>query len=147
MNSLWQEDARRELTSRLDKLSPNAAAQWGRMNAPQMLAHLNDAFRMATGELSVKPRNLPIRYWPLKQLAIYWLPFPKGAPTAPELIARQSTDWDTEKNNLRKLISGFTTPDRANLISEHPAFGSMTPKDWGVLGYRHIDHHFRQFGA
>lgn len=147
MNSLWQENTRRELTSRLDKLSPNAAAQWGRMNAPQMLAHLNDAFRMASGELPVKPRNLPVRYWPLKQLVIYWLPFPKSAPTAPELIARQSTDWDTEKTNLRNLISGFTTPEKANLIPAHPAFGSMTPKDWGVLGYRHIDHHFKQFGA
>lgn len=30
---------------------------------------------------------------------------------------------------------------------EHPAFGKMTSKAWGVPGYRHLDHHFKQFGV
>jgi hypothetical protein len=30
---------------------------------------------------------------------------------------------------------------------EHPAFGRMSRRVWGVLGYRHLDHHFRQFGV
>jgi hypothetical protein len=36
---------------------------------------------MALGELTVKPKHLPIRYPPLKQLIIYVVPFPKSAPT------------------------------------------------------------------
>jgi hypothetical protein len=147
MKTLWQEDVRRELTARLEKLSPAAPAEWGKMNASQMLAHLNNSFLMATGELPVKSKKLPIRFTPLKQLIIYVLPFPKGAPTARELISRDPGNWDIERENLRNRINGFTTADRIDLAAEHPAFGRMTPKTWGVLGYRHIDHHFRQFGA
>ncbi|MGH9801334.1 MAG: DUF1569 domain-containing protein, partial [Blastocatellia bacterium] len=30
---------------------------------------------------------------------------------------------------------------------EHPAFGKLSTKDWGALTYKHMDHHFRQFGV
>ena len=58
------------------------------MNASGMMAHLNDSYRMVLGDLKEKPKNVPLRYPGIKQLVIYALPFPKGAPTAPELIAR-----------------------------------------------------------
>jgi hypothetical protein len=29
----------------------------------------------------------------------------------------------------------------------HPVFGVMSRNDWGRWGYRHTDHHLRQFGA
>ncbi|MEK7381556.1 MAG: DUF1569 domain-containing protein [Gemmatimonadota bacterium] len=32
-------------------------------------------------------------------------------------------------------------------MAPHPAFGSMTKSSWGILAYKHIDHHLRQFGA
>ena len=67
-----------------------------------MLAHLNDSYRMCTGELKVKSKNLPLRYTPIKQLVIYVAPFPKGAPTAPELIARcDGAVLDDEKTGVR----------------------------------------------
>ena len=37
--------------------------------------------------------------------------------------------------------------DSATRWPEHPFFGPLTRKDWGVLGYRHSDHHLRQFDA
>jgi len=30
---------------------------------------------------------------------------------------------------------------------EHPAFGALSRRAWGVLIYRHMDHHLRQFDA
>ena len=70
-----------------------------------MLAHLNDAMRMATGELPVAPKNLPLRYFPLKQLVVYVLPFPKSAPTAPELLARcTGAQFEQEKAEFRKIV-------------------------------------------
>ena len=30
---------------------------------------------------------------------------------------------------------------------DHPAFGALSRRAWGVLIYRHMDHHLRQFGA
>ncbi len=35
----------------------------------------------------------------------------------------------------------------ARLTPEHPAFGTMTARRWGAIGYRHTDHHLRQFGV
>jgi hypothetical protein len=102
---------------------------------------------MALGELTVEKRHLPVRYTPLKQLIVYWLPFPKNVPTAPTLVARSPTDWKEERITCRALIQRFEKESQSRTWPEHPAFGSLTSKQWGVLGYRHIDHHLRQFGV
>ena len=147
MKSLWQESARRELKERLGHLQATAQPRWGKFNAPQMLIHVVDALRMANGEVKTASKNLPIRYTPLKQLVVYWLPFPKGAPTAPELLNQEPGDWAEGIAKLRTQIDSFSSRDPKAPWPIHPAFGKMTPKAWGVLGYRHIDHHFKQFGV
>jgi len=146
--SLWEGDARRDLLDRLARLTADSRPQWGRMNAPQMLTHVNDQFRMALGDLPTVPARLPIRYPPLNHLVAYVLPWPKSSPTAPELLARidQST-WPVEVATFATLLDRFATrpPDAAWPL--HPAFGRLSGAGWGKLGYRHTDHHFRQFGA
>jgi hypothetical protein len=77
---------------------------------------------------------------------IFVLPWPKGAPTAPELLARAPTAWTGEVVTLSALIERFATRGATGEWPQHPAFGSMTGHAWGVLVYRHCDHHFRQFG-
>jgi hypothetical protein len=144
--SLWNAQARHELLDRMERLAPEAKPLWGRMNAPQMLAHLANWMRMAEGELKTAPMNLPLRYPPIKQLVIYWLPWPKGVPTAPELIGRDPSDWTNEQAGLRRYIHSFEKRNPKTVWPVHPAFGKMTTRAWGVLCYRHIDHHFRQFG-
>jgi len=37
-------------------------------------------------------------------------------------------------------------PSYAGPFAPHPAFGPMTRREWMTWGYRHADHHFRQFG-
>jgi hypothetical protein len=148
MKTLWDVSARGELRERIGRLSPNAARLWGKMSAPQMVAHLVDSMRMANGEIQVPSKKLPLRFTPIKQLVIYVAPFPKSAPTAPQLISRPPADWPSECNTLCQLIERYAErgPSARNL-PEHPAFGKLTARAWGVLTYRHIDHHLRQFGA
>jgi hypothetical protein len=138
--------ARKELLDRLERLGPEATPLWGRMSAPQMLAHLADWMLMARGGLKVAPKNRPLRYAPLKQLVIYWLPFPKGVPTAPELISRKPLTWDVEHAAVRRHVQWFENLNQKTMWPEHPVFGKMTSKAWCVLAYRHMDHHLRQFG-
>ena len=138
--------ARQELLARLERLRPDAKALWGRMTAPQMLAHVADWMLMAKGELKAAPKNVPLRYPVIKQLVIYWLPFPKGVPTAPELLSRKPATWAIEHAALRKHLESYGTMDPRGSV-DHPAFGKMTTKMWDVLAYRHTDHHFRQFGV
>jgi hypothetical protein len=147
MKTLWDAPARQELRDRITRLTPATARRWGRMSAPQMVAHLVESMRMAIGEIAVPSKNLPIRFTPIKQLIIYCLPFPKGAPTAPLLVSRAPGDWPSECTTLLTLVDRFAERDRAGRWPDHPAFGKLTGRDWGVLAYRHIDHHLRQFGV
>jgi hypothetical protein len=148
MPTFWDVARRDDLCRRVERLTAGATARWGSFTVAEMVAHLNDALRMATGDLPVAPRNLPIRYFPLKQLIIYALPFPKGAPTAPELLARgREADLKAEQMQFRGLAERAAAKPSDATWPEHPAFGRLTHKAWGVLVYRHTDHHLKQFGV
>jgi hypothetical protein len=147
MKSIWQDESRKELSVRVGSLTWDRSAAWGTFTAPKMVCHLADSLRMAMGDLPVKSKYLPIRYSPLKQLIIYVLPFPRGASTAPELLTRQPSEWAQDIADLRTLLDragGMSTTDQ---WPEHPLFGRLSRRAWGVLIYRHMDHHLRQFGA
>jgi hypothetical protein len=102
---------------------------------------------MASGDLVIPSKNLPLRYTPIKQLIIYWVPFPKNAPTAQELIERAPTEWNADTRELQSRLDDYVRRGASAATAEHPAFGKMSPKLWGVLVYRHTDHHLRQFGV
>jgi hypothetical protein len=145
--SMWDPAVRSAFAHRVDKLSADTKAGWGKMNASGMLAHLNDSYRMCTGELAVKPKNLPLRFTPIKQLIIYVLPFPKGAPTAPELVARcNGASLDAEKAALLAMFSRLGAVKTGDALQPHPAFGPLTHAQDGALMAKHTEHHFRQFG-
>jgi hypothetical protein len=148
MATMWDPATRQHFQDRVDRLTPSVTPRWGKMNPAGMLAHLNDSYRMATGELAVKDKWFPFRYPPLRQLVIYALPFPKSAPTAPELIARCGTaEFDQERTTFHAWMErlGHITSD--SQLVPHPAFGNVSYKAYGVLMARHADHHLRQFGV
>lgn len=145
MKTLWNEAHRAEVLQRIEAVTPQRAPNWGRMDAARMVAHVGDWFRMALGELPIAERWLPIRYFPLKQLVIFVLPFPKNMPTAPEL-QRQTLSLDEELASLRSSVERFAARDVNETWNVHPAFGPLSGSTWGALGYKHTDHHLRQFG-
>jgi hypothetical protein len=147
MKSMWNDDGQREIRDRVRRLAPDRKGQWGKMSAPQMVCHLAENLKMALGELPVAPKATPVRYPPLKQFIIYVAPFPKNVPTAPELLARTPGDWTSEVNALLGLVDRVVARGPSANFAEHPAFGRLSPRAWGVLMYRHMDHHLRQFGA
>ena len=103
---------------------------------------------MALGELPVRPKNKrAFQTFPLKHLALYVIPFPKGAPTAPELLAGQPGDFEADRARLRALLEQFGTGPEEGPGPAHPLFGPLSRKEWGVLVYKHTDHHLRQFSA
>jgi len=113
-----------------------------------MVVHLTDALRMASGELPTAPKNMPLlRYPPVKQLILYCLPFPKGAPTAPELLARKPGEWTAEIGQLRDQLDQFVRRGPSAAMKVHPLFGRLSGRAWGTLVYRHMDHHLKQFGV
>ena len=148
MPSIWEEEARHELLSRLDQLTADAPARWGKFHCPAMMAHVNDALRIPLGEVTPASRKVPIRFFPLKQLIIYYIPFPKGVPTAPALLARcDGAVFQDEVEAFRQILDRLARRSHETAWPRHPAFGTMSRRAWGVLGYRHVDHHSSQFGV
>lgn len=141
-----------ELRARLRALREESPALWGRMNAHQAVCHLADAFRMALGE-----RPLPLRTNFLFRTVIRWvaltapLPFPKRAPTAPELDQARGGGsppgaFRDDVEALERLLERFVGSGGVGL-HPHLAFGDLSPGEWGRWAWRHTDHHLRQFGV
>ena len=156
MRSLLTREWRESIRERAAGLRPETGARWGRFTAPQMLAHAIQSLRMMTGELAVPVERVPwvVRHAPLRQLLIYVLPFPKGLPTSAALLSRPAAEpsvisaavWAAEQRELARVLEAIGARAAEGGWPEHPAFGPMDGRDWGVLQYRHIDHHLRQFG-
>jgi hypothetical protein len=146
MGTLLDDQDRRSMLDRLGALTPTAERLWGRMAPAQMCRHLSASARMALGELPVKSKNmLPFQIFPLKHLLLYVLPFPKGAPTAPELVAKEAYDFEQERAQLVELLNRIATDAADGPV--HPLFGRLSRREWGALVYKHSDHHLRQFAV
>jgi hypothetical protein len=145
-DTIFDPRVRDSLVQRLHTLTPERPPRWGRMTAPQMVSHLFQACRMACGEVPVVPKASPLRYFPLNWLVVHWLPWPRSAPTVPELLSRVPEHWDRDVDDLVTRIRKFSERNPEGDWPSHPAFGPLSGKSWGVLAYRHIDHHFEQFG-
>ncbi|MES1242628.1 MAG: DUF1569 domain-containing protein [Acidobacteriota bacterium] len=146
MPTLFDPSARGELVSRLSRLTPDRRPLWGRMDASLMQVHLIGSLRLATGELVCKPKKTILGYPGVRELLIHVLPWPKGAPTAPELLVASSAEFEADRKTLRELVEQVGTRKPEEPFAAHPAFGRLSRRTWGVLGWRHIDHHLRQFG-
>jgi hypothetical protein len=148
MPTFWDPSTRNDICERVGRLTPDTKARWGKFNAAQMVAHLNDAMRMASGELRVPSKKLPIRFFPLKQIILYAVPFPKSAPTAPELLLRcDNADLAAEQAAFRTIAERTAAKPASDVWPDHPAFGSLSHKAWGKLVFKHTEHHLRQFGV
>ena len=147
MKSIWQDEDRRAINNRVGRLTWDRRAEWGRFTAPKMICHLADSLKMAMGDLEVASKASPLRYPPLKQLIVYVAPFPRGVPTAPELLAREPRDWGSDVAEVQQLLARAGSARTTDTWPEHPVFGKLSRRAWGVLIFRHMDHHLRQFGA
>lgn len=147
MKTFFDPAVQAEMQARLQALRPGAPALWGHMDAPRMLAHCAAGMKMATGELHVK-RGLPsLIGWMFKALAYDDRPFSHGAPTAAELKVADPREFAVERSHLQGMMTHLAQGPGAVTNLRHPFFGRLTPEQWGGLLYKHLDHHFRQFGV
>jgi hypothetical protein len=109
--SLLAPTDRDALLQRLRGLSPSAKAQWGKMDAPQMLAHLNVAFHAALGDATYQRGLLGYLFGGLaKGGALGEKPFGKGLPTDKSYKIRDQRDFAKEQ---AELVSAGRGADRA----------------------------------
>ena len=112
-----------------------------------MLAHCGNAFEMAMGILNPKRIFIGRIIGPMfRKKYSDDKPFDQHSPTSDELMITESRDFDAEKKRLVVLLNKFSSGGEAIATNHpHPFFGPLTPREWGIGMYKHIDHHLRQF--
>jgi hypothetical protein len=74
-------------------------------------------------------------------------PFGRNAPTDPAFVVTDARDFAREKARLAGLVARFCDRGAAEAGKQtHSFLGRMSGEEWGVLMYKHLDHHLRQFG-
>ena len=150
MKNLFNPQTKTEVLSRIDQLTPNAKAAWGKMNPAQGLRHLAMAFDIATGKLDPTPvGKISIPKWLLKFFLLNMKPPKEKAETFKEInmVANgiNPPDFEAERKNLKNAIENFCNANI--LVPENKLVGKFTKDNWGKLNYNHTDHHLRQFGV
>lgn len=149
MKSLFEKEAAKEILQRIDKLNASSQRQWGKMDVAQMLAHCSATLKVATGDKS------PPRMFIGKIVGSFFKssfyddkPLTKNGPTDKSFIISDLRDFEKEKANLKEIIERFANGGAEKCtIHPHSFFGKLTPGQWSMGMYKHLDHHLRQFGA
>jgi len=138
-----------QLLSRLHALSPTTKPLWGKMSADQMLAHLNVAYDFAYGKRTSRIsffEKLMLKLF-VKKIVTGEKPYAKNSRTAPEFIISNERDFENEKNKLINNIKETEAKGAAYFDGrKNASFGVLTVREWSNLFYKHLNHHFTQFG-
>jgi Protein of unknown function (DUF1569) len=151
MKNILTKEGKQEIIDRLDKLTPDTQRKWGTMAVNQMLAHMNDAMKIALGMKPAVNKSNFFTHNVTFNAAVYVLPtWPKGESTAPELnqqlLGTKARDFYTEVEFTKKMLDIIEEREEAKFYP-HPMFGKLSKKQWADLLYKHFQHHLRQFGV
>lgn len=147
MPTFFDPTVQASLHTRVATLRADAPALWGRMNAAQMLAHCTSTMQMPTGEVKVKAGFMSLLGRLLKKKILGDQPFRHGAPTDKAFVVADTREFEVEKARFLDMFQTLTHGTSVITAHTHPFFGPMTDEDWGVLLFKHLDHHLRQFGV
>jgi hypothetical protein len=148
MNSLTDPGAVDSLVTRLGKLHPQRPRAWGRMTPNEMLCHLADSFEVALGERAAAPADTWWQRIVLRRIALHTsVSWPRGIKTRPEVEqgvgGTRPGDFEQDRARVFALLRRFATGGARD--NRHPGLGPLTREEWLTWGYRHTDHHLRQF--
>jgi uncharacterized protein DUF1569 len=150
MKNLFDPTVANQVKTRLRQLEPQSERQWGKMTAAQMLAHCSVSMQWAVGEVVPEKGPLPVRLLGRVVKPLVFRnedPLRKNSPTARSLVVSDERDLNKERERLSGLIDRFVSGGAAGCTTNpHSFFGRMTPEQWAILMYKHLDHHLRQFG-
>lgn len=151
MKNILSKEGKQEIIDRLDKLTPDTQHKWGTMAVNQMLAHMNDAMKIALGMKPAVNKSNFFTHNVTFNVAVYVLPsWPKGEATAPELNQQvegtKARDFYTEVEFTKKMLDIIEEREESK-FHPHPMFGKLSKTQWADLLYKHFQHHLRQFGV
>lgn len=148
---IFNKEVTDEVIGRINKLSAESTAQWGKMNVAQMLAHC-----CVTYELIYEPEKHPEPNWLMKKIiqlmaketVVGSKPFKKSLHTAPAFLVSSEQDFELQKNRLIEYLlkTQALGEDYFDGKISH-SFGKLNRNQWNNMFYKHVDHHLTQFGV
>lgn len=137
----------------LDVLTENHTALWGRMDAQQMVEHLTVAINVSNGKQLVELVTPIEKIDKIKNIALL-----SDRPMQREIrnvalpldpMPYVNENLPTAKLALKSSILLFKQyfENNADKKQLHNIFGELTYHEWLWFHYKHLIHHFSQFGV
>jgi hypothetical protein len=139
-----------QLIARIQQLSPQTAAKWGKMNVAQMLAHCNVTYEMVYENKHPKPGALMkfILKAMVKNKVVNEEAYPQSGRTAPQFLIVDERDFAQEQKRLMDYITKTQALGAAYFEQkESHSFGKLSSEQWNNMFYKHLNHHLTQFGV
>ena len=150
MKNLFEAATVNEVKDRMEHLRPDSERQWGKMNPAQALAHCTVGMELALGDRR-PPRMLIGRIIGPMVKSIAFReeePMRRNSPTIPGFVVDDERDLGTERERLSRIIDRFAAAGPQGCTTHpHSFFGRLTPEEWAMWMYKHLDHHLQQFGV
>lgn len=148
---LFSDNGVQETVDRINKLTPESKAEWGKMSVDQMLAHCNVPYQMVFIDGKYKKPGgfgkLMIKLF-VKKAVVGPKPYPKNGRTAPDFIITGAKNFEVEKNKLISYIIKVNKLGSNHFDNkESHSMGKLTKDEWNTLFSKHLDHHLNQFNV
>ncbi|MEE9407236.1 MAG: DUF1569 domain-containing protein [Polaribacter sp.] len=150
MKNIFDKKITNEIIKRIDTLTPETQANWGKMSVSQMFAHCCVTYEMIYTEKHPKPNGFVKMMLKLfvKNKVVSESSYPKNGRTAPQFIISDEREFGTEKKRLVDYI--IKTQELGEQYfdgKESHSFGKLSSTEWNNSFYKHLDHHLTQFGV
>ena len=150
MKNIFTKSVTEEIIRRVNNLSSETKANWGKMSVAQMLAHCSVTYEMIYTDKHPKPNGLVKLMLKLfvKNAVVSEKEYKKNGKTAPQFVISNKREFELEKQRLIGFILK-TQELGADYFDgkESHSFGKLTEKEWNNTFYKHLDHHLTQFGV
>lgn len=151
MQNIFDAKDVQQYIDRINSLTPEAQQKWGKMNAEQVLAHLNVAYSMVFEPEKHKKPSFIAKFLLsnfVKPKLTNELPYKQNLPTSPAFIISDERNFEEEK---KKLIGNIQRVQQLGRIAfegkEHLNFGKISAQGWNNMFAKHLNHHLEQFGV
>ena len=140
-----------QLIAEFNAIPQPAKANWGKMNFNQMLEHLIESCKNASGDISFDSIHSPEERVPLMQGFLMtdklFKPETKNAMMGEEPAPVMNEDTHALLNELQSQLNRFAARFENNqeLLVRNPIFGDLNEELWTRLLYKHCIHHLHQF--
>lgn len=151
IENMFDAQGKARMLERINRLTPDAQAEWGKMNVSQMLAHCNVAYETVHEPGKHAPPGPIGKLFArliAKGMVVGKRPYPKSSPTAPMFVMTDPKDFEKERARLIAYIDKTFEQGAAHYEGlENMTFGKLSAREWNTLFSKHLDHHLKQFGV